>query len=83
MKEVIRILRESKSQINWFGMGEAIRLVQEIEELDSKDETYVADLGRRTSEFLQFRNVPNAFRLATELKVALEQRKPRHAESKS
>lgn len=70
---LLEILRKARPQIDWFAMGEAVRLSEEIGKLDENtDMDRVASVCRRAAEFLTFRGVENAHSLAMELKVALE-----------
>lgn len=80
MQTLKTILKKARPQIDWFGMGEAVRLVQEIDKIDK--ETDVADLARRAVTFLQFRSIDNAANLAEELKVALEKKELIHGKPK-
>jgi hypothetical protein len=68
-KTLTTILKKARPQIEWFAMGEAVRLVQEIDKIDK--ETDVADLAKRTADFLQFRGLENTCNLYVELRDTL------------
>jgi hypothetical protein len=74
MTKLTEILKRARPQIDWFALGEAVRLAQEIEKLDgTESEERVVDLAQRAAAFLSYKNIENASRFATELKLELAQ----------
>ena len=71
MHKLFEILKRARPQVDWFALGVAIRLAEEIEKLDESDVERVVDVANRTMEFLRYRPIPTCVAFSKEISDAL------------
>lgn len=69
--KLLEILKRARPQVNWFALGGAIRLAEEIEKLDESDVNRIVDVANRTREFLRYRPIPTCAAFTREIENAL------------